>query len=214
MQYGGKVRALPFRANPDFVLHWLKAHLQEAGLPPDKGPQTIADLDRLIPMLTRLRGNDLERVGMQPWDFYGTGSNTINAWTRAFGGSFYDEAKDELTFNHPRILRAVEWYVEWARRIGADRVAALTQQFTASNPNTPFFVSRRWSMHPLTPTTLQQIKRADPDLATPEQVGAGPMPYEAPGKLGAVTIGGWGIAALAGSNLRDEAWGVMKFCGA
>jgi multiple sugar transport system substrate-binding protein len=214
MNYGGKVRALPFRANPDFVMHWVKAHFQEAGLPPDKGPQTIAELDRMITALTRNRGNDLERVGMQPWDFYGTGGNTINAWTRAFGGSFYDETKDELTFNHPRILRAVEWYVEWARRISSDRVTAMQREFTASSPNVPFFVSRRWSMHPLTPTALQQIKRADPSLATPEAIGAGPMPFEAPGKLGAVTAGGWGIAAVAGNKEREAAWEFMKYVGA
>jgi multiple sugar transport system substrate-binding protein len=214
MNYGGKVRALPFRANPDFVMHWLKDHFREVGLDPEKGPQTIADVDRMIPMLTRDRGGTLERVGMQPWDFYGTGGNTINAWTRAFGGSFYDEQKDELTFTHPRILRAVEWYVEWARRIGADRVKALETEFNASNTGSHFFVSRKWSMHPLTPVTLQTIKRVDPSLATPEKIGAGPFPFEPPGKLGAVTIGGWGIAAVAGSNLRDDAWAFMKYCGA
>lgn len=214
MSYGGKVRALPFRANPDFVLHWLKDHFREVGLPPDQGPQTIADLDRMIPMLTRERGGELERVGMQPWDFYGTGPNTFNAWARAFGGSYYDEAKDEMTFNHPRILRAVEWYTGWAHRIGADRVTALTSQLTASSPNTPFFVSRRWSIHPLTPTTLQAVKRADPSLATTEALGAGPMPYEPPGKPGEVTIGGWGIALVNGSRQREAAWEFMKYCGA
>jgi multiple sugar transport system substrate-binding protein len=47
MSYGGKVRGMPLRANPDFVLHWLKPHFQEAGLDPNKGPQTIAELDRM-----------------------------------------------------------------------------------------------------------------------------------------------------------------------
>lgn len=214
MSYGGKVRALPFRANPDFVLHWLRPHFQEAGLDPTKGPQTIADLDRMIPMLHRDRGGELERVGMQPWDFYGTGGNTINAWTRAFGGSFYDEQKDELTFNHPRILRAVEWYVGWARRLDATRVKELETAATASRPNVPFFVSRKWSMHPLTPSALNGIISADPSLATPELIGAGPFPGEAPGKTGAVTIGGWGIAMVAGAKERDAGWAFMKYCGA
>jgi multiple sugar transport system substrate-binding protein len=214
MSYGGKVRALPFRANPDFVLHWLKPHFQEAGLPPDKGPQTIAELDRMIPLLHRDRGGELERVGMQPWDLYGTGGNTINAWTRAFGGSFYDPAKDELTFNHPRIQRAVEWYVEWARRLDAPRILALANAFNATSPSVPFVVTRKWSIHPLTPSWLNAIKTADPTLATPEMIGAGPFPGEAPGKPGAVTIGGWGIAMVAGAKEREAGWEFMRYCGA
>jgi multiple sugar transport system substrate-binding protein len=214
MSYGGKVRALPFRMNPDFVLHWLKDSLREVGLDPDKGPQTIADLDRMLPRLTRDDGGRLERVGMQPWDFYGTGSNTFNAWGRAFGGAFYDEQKDAMTFTHPRVLRAVEWYVEWARRLGADRVKALETEFTASNAGSHFFLSRRWAMHPLTPSTMNILKRNAPELYTPEKLGAGPFPFEAPGKPGAVTVGGWGIAAVAGSTLKGAAWEFMRYCGA
>jgi multiple sugar transport system substrate-binding protein len=214
MSYGGKVRALPFRMNPDFVLHWLKDSLREVGLDPDKGPQTIADLDRMLPRLTRDDGGRLERVGMQPWDFYGTGSNTFNAWGRAFGGAFYDEQKDAMTFTHPRVLRAVEWYVEWARRLGADRVKALETEFTASNAGSHFFLSRRWAMHPLTPSTMNILKRNAPELYTPEKLGAGPFPFEAPGKPGAITVGGWGIAAVAGSTLKGAAWEFMRYCGA
>jgi multiple sugar transport system substrate-binding protein len=214
MSYGGKVRALPFRANPDFVMHWLKPHFQEIGLPPDRGPQTIADLDRMIPMLHRDRGGDLERVGMQPWDFYGTGSNTLNAWGRAFGGSFYDAAKDELTFNHPRVVRAVEWYVEWARRLDATRILAAATAFNATSPTTPFFVTRKWSMHPLTPSWLNLTKTADPALATPEMIGSAPFPAEAPGKPGTVTVGGWGIAMATGAKEREAGWEFMKYVGA
>jgi multiple sugar transport system substrate-binding protein len=164
--------------------------------------------------MTREREGKLVQVGMQPWDFYGTGNNTLNAWVRAFGGNFYDEQKDELTFNHPRNIRAVEWYTEWAKRIGADKVTALTTEVTNGNPNTPFFLSRKWAMHPLTPSTMQALKKADPSLVTPDLIGAGPMPYEAPGKPGEVTIGGWGIAAVMGSKQVDAAWEFIKYCGA
>jgi ABC-type glycerol-3-phosphate transport system substrate-binding protein len=219
MSYGGKVRALPFRANPDFVMHWYKPLFQQAGFPVDKGPATIADLDKMIPALTREQDGKLVQVGMQPWDFYSTapsltGSNTLNAWVRAFGGSFYDEQKDVLTFNHPRNIRAVEWFTGWAQRLVASRVAELSTAVTNGNANVPFFVSRKWAMHPLTPSAMQQIKKADPSLVTPEFIGAGPMPYEAPGKPGEVTIGGWGVSAVMGSKQVDAAWEFIKYCGA
>jgi ABC-type glycerol-3-phosphate transport system substrate-binding protein len=213
MSYGGKVRGMPLRANPDFVLHWLKPHFQEAGLDPNKGPQTIAELDRMLPMLHRDRNGELERIAMQPWDLYGTGANTVNAWTRAFGGSFYDEAKDELTFNHPRILRAVEWYLEWARRLDAQRILGVATAFNATS-EAPFVVTRKWSIHPLTPSWWNRIKAADPTLATPEMIGAGPFPYEAPGPPGQVTAGGWGVMMVAGATERQGGWEFMKYVGA
>src|SRR6185295_8248581 len=109
------------------------------------------------------------------------------------------------------VLRAVEWYVEWARRLDASRILALANAFNATSPTTPFFVTRKWSMHPLTPSWLNLIKTADPTLATPEMIGAGPFPAEAPGKPGTVTVGGWGIATVTGAKEREAGWEFMKY---
>ncbi|HEY7270920.1 MAG TPA: extracellular solute-binding protein, partial [Dehalococcoidia bacterium] len=86
MNYGGKTWFLPLYANADFILHWNKGHFREVGLNPDKGPETIAELDPMIPLLTREQGGQLDRVGMEPWNMYGAG-NTIEGWGFAFGGS-------------------------------------------------------------------------------------------------------------------------------
>jgi ABC-type glycerol-3-phosphate transport system substrate-binding protein len=169
---------------------------------------TIADLDRLIQTLTRDQGDELTQVGMIPWDLYGA-ANTVQAWGYAFGGSFYDEAKDELTFTHPRILRAVEWYTGWAQRLGVEKVNR-ARQAQALPAGTHFFASGRFSVHPLTSPNLRGALQHDPTL----EIGAGPMPGEAPGKPGSVSIGGQNIAAAAGGTKRAEAWDFMKFVGA
>jgi multiple sugar transport system substrate-binding protein len=207
MSYAGPTWFLPLYANADFILHWNKAHFRQVGLPEDKGPETIAELDAMIPQLTIQEGGQLKRVGAEPWNMYGPG-NTIEGWGFAFGGSFYDEAKDELTFNHPRIQRAVEWYTGWARRIGADAVA--TMENTLTPPGGNFFSTGLLSIHPLTSPQLRFVQKHDATI----EIGAGVMPGEAPGKPGEVAIGGWATAVVAGTPTREAAWQLVKYLGA
>jgi multiple sugar transport system substrate-binding protein len=208
MSVQNKVWFMPgSQTNPDFVMHWNKAHFREAGLDPEKGPTTIAELDSMIAKLTREQGGELERVGMQTWDLYGVG-NTIQAWGYAFGGSFFDEAKDEWTYTNPRILRSVEWWTGWAKRLGTDRVNRL-RQAVAPPGGVHFFGSGRFGIHCLTSGGLIGVQQFNPSM----QIGAGPMPAEAPGKPGSVTIGGWAVAAVQ-SKQREEAWDYLSYCGA
>jgi ABC-type glycerol-3-phosphate transport system substrate-binding protein len=45
------------------------------------------------------------------------------------------------------------------------------------------------------------------------ELGAGPMPGDAPGKPGTVSVGGWAVGAVP-SPRREEAWEFMRFFGA
>lgn len=207
MSYQGKVWFMPLFVNPDFVLHWNKQHFQEAGLDAEKRPETIAELDSMIQLLTREQAGELMQVGMQTWDLFGH-ANTIQTWGYAFGGSFYDEAKDELTFTHPRVQRGTEWYTGWAHRLGVERVMRL-RQAAALPGGVHFFASNRFSIHVLTPPGLRAVQQYDPAI----QIGAGPIPAEAPGKPGAVALGGHNVGAVPGPK-REEAWDFMKFIGA
>ncbi len=207
MSFDNKVWLLTgAEANADFILFWNKQHFKEVGLDPEKGPTTIAELDSMAQKLTREQGGQLERVPMKPWDVYSIG-NSIQGWSYAMGGSFYDEKKDELTFTHPRILRAVEWMADWAKRLNYDRV----QQFQTSVAiqGVHFFGTGRLSIAPLVSVNLRDVLKNDPSI----QIGAGPLPGEAPGKPGAVAMGGWVVGALAGGKQRDEAWDALKHIG-
>ncbi|MGH2356218.1 MAG: extracellular solute-binding protein [Chloroflexota bacterium] len=207
MSFLGKVWFMPGQqTNADFILFWNKAHFREAGLDPEKGPTTIAELETMLPKLTRQTGGEFERVGMIPWDLYGHG-NTIQAWGRAFGGQFYDEAKDELTFTHARVQRAVEWYTGWAKRLDAARV--IDFRSSVSTEGVHWFGSGRFSLHTLVASALAGVRRHDPTM----EIGGGPMPGEAPGKPGTVSVGGWAVGAVP-SPKREEAWEFMRFFGA
>lgn len=207
MNFGNKIWLLPgSEANADFIIFWNKQHFKEAGLDPEKGPTTIAELDAMALKLTREQGGQLDRLAMKPWDVYGIGNST-QGWGYAMGASFYDEAKDEQTFTHPRVTRAVEWMADWAKRLNFDRV----QQFQTSVAvqGVPFFGTGRISIAPLVSVHLRDTLKNDPTM----QIGAGPMPGEAPGKPGAVAMGGWVAGVPAGGKLREESWDALKHIG-
>lgn len=206
MSYGGKVWFLPLFANGDFVLFWNKQHFQEVGLSPDQGPQTISELNDMMMKLTVQRNGRLQRLGAEPWDVYGPG-NPLQAWGYAFGGSFYDQAKDTLTFNNPQVVSAVQWYTGWARRMGPAPVQQLLQQ--AAQSNLPLLGTGLVSIAPLTSPNLRMVQAHAPSL----QLGVGVLPGQLPGKPGSVTIGGWATGAVAGSAQREAAWEFMRFAG-
>jgi multiple sugar transport system substrate-binding protein len=207
MSYDNKLWFLPgAEANADFILFWNKQLFAQAGLDPEKGPTTIAELDSMAQKLTLDRGGEYERIGMKPWDVYGI-ANSIQCWGYAMGGQFYDEAKDELTFTHPRLQRALEWMVDWARRLGYDRVQSFQQ--SVSVQGVPFMGTGRIAIAPLVSVHLRDVLRHDPTM----QLGAGPLPGESPGKAGAVAIGGWAVGAPAGNPAREEAWDALKHIG-
>lgn len=208
MSFQGKVWFMPGQqTNADFVLFWNKAHFREAGLDPEKGPATVAELEAMLPKLTRETRGELERVGMVPWDLYGHG-NTIQAWGRAFGGEFLDQGKDEATFTHPRVQRAVEFYTGWARRLDAARVISFRTS-VAPPASVHWFGSGRFALHTLVASAVAGVRQHDPAL----ELGAGPMPGDAPGKPGTVSVGGWAVGAVP-SPRREEAWEFMRFFGA
>jgi len=207
MSFAGKIWFMPGQqTNADFVLFWNKAHFREAGLDPEKGPTTITELESMLPKLTRETRGEFERVGMVPWDLYGHG-NTFQAWGRAFGAEFIDERKDEITFTHPRVLKAVEFYTGWARRLDAAKVINFRTSVTPQNVH--WFGSGRFSVQPLVASALAGVRQHDAAM----QIGAGPMPGDTPGKPGTVSVGGWAVGAVP-SPKREEAWEFMRFFGA
>ena len=147
MSYQGQVWHLPLQVDPNFPFFWNKATLRQAGLNPDRAPATVDELDQAAQTLNREAGGQWERVGFVPWSWYGTGNSVVTA-AYAFGGSFYDRDRDRATFNHPQVVRAVEWMAGWGQRLDVDRI---TQMFSGTNavrllaaagwPSTPWSAS-------------------------------------------------------------------------
>ncbi len=119
-------------------LHWNKALFREAGLDPDRPPQTLAELDDYARALTR-KGPDgnYTQMGFLPqepgWFHW--------AWGLWFGGTLMDG--DRITANHPRNVEAFEWIQSYSRRYDVERINRFSSGFgNFASPQNPFFAGR------------------------------------------------------------------------
>ncbi len=130
----GHVWALP--STPSSVaLHWNKKLFREAGLDPERPPQTIEELDQYAEHLTK-RDTDgkITQIGFMPaepgwWNW---------AWGVFFGGRLWD-GKGRLTATAPENLRAFTWVQSYARRLGVTQLQTFASGFgNFSSPQNPF----------------------------------------------------------------------------
>ncbi|MCC6729208.1 MAG: ABC transporter substrate-binding protein [Chthonomonadales bacterium] len=195
--YAGKTWALTFCADPNFAFVWNKDDFQSAGLDPEKGPTTIAELDRMADRLTRVEEGKITRIGLIPWAQYG-GTNSLFTWGWAFGGSFYDEQRHRVTANDPRIVRALEWMVGYAKRYDVTRVTGLQQGFGTAQLD-PFYVGQM-SMRCLHISGIEDIQRYAPKL----RYGITFLPAPPDGEARSSWVGGWCVALPAGARHPRE----------
>jgi multiple sugar transport system substrate-binding protein len=120
-RYNGEVWALP--SAPSVVaLHWNKALFREAGLDPDRPPETVAELDGFAEKLTQRdpESGALVQLGFLP--------QTPLWWAWAypiwFGGRLFDGEK--VTADGAANEAAFEWVASYAKRYGADDIKAFT----------------------------------------------------------------------------------------
>jgi multiple sugar transport system substrate-binding protein len=197
--YDGHVWALTFCADPNFAFVWNKAVFREAGLDPERPPQTIADLDRLAERLARREHGQLTRIGIIPWGIYGS-ANSIFTWGWAFGGHFYDYRTHRVTANDPHVVNALEWMCDYARRYDITKINALQAGFGSGEQN-PFYIGKL-AMTCLHIGGLEDIRRFAPDL----DFGATYIPAPPDGEAHSSWVGGWCVAIPRHSPHPRAAW--------
>lgn len=202
--YRGKVWALTFCADPNFAFVWNKKDFKDAGLDPDVGPVTIADLDRMAERLTKIENGNITRIGFIPWAQYG-GTNSLFTWGWAFGGSFYDDERKKVTADHPRVVRALEWMVSYAKKYDITRITSLQQGFGTAQLD-PFYIGQM-SMRCLHISGIEDIKRYAPDL----EYGMTFIPAPPDGEARSSWVGGWCVALPAGCRHPKEGWELIRW---
>ncbi len=202
--YRGKTWAMTFCADPNFAFVWNKADFRSVGLDPDRPPTTIADLDQACERLTKLEGGNIKRIGFIPWAQYG-GTNSLFTWGWAFGGSFYDDSAHRITANHPRVVKALEWMVSYAKRYDVTRITSLQQGFGTAQLD-PFYIGQM-SMRCLHISGIEDIKRYAPDL----DYGMTFIPAPPDGEQHSSWVGGWCMALPSGSKHPDEGWKLIRW---
>lgn len=134
--HDGRMWAVP--TTPTTVaLHWNKALFREAGLDPDRPPQTLEELDGFSEQLTRYddEGNILQ-MGFMPHD--PVQSWFVWAYGLWFGGTLYDDGR--ITANHPRNVEAFDWLQSYTLKYGLRPLQRFSSGFgNFASPQNPFF---------------------------------------------------------------------------
>jgi multiple sugar transport system substrate-binding protein len=207
MEIRGKLWRLPFNIDVNFPWFVNKPLFRAAGLNAERTPAAIQEVDELANKLTRGSPGAYEQLGFVPWQLYGPG-NSSQSWAYAFGGEFYDVAKDRVIANHPRTVEAFEWMAGWARRLGGyDAVEGQLQAL--GGPEVAFGLGKI-AMAAQTSSSLEDKLRTYPGL----EVTGGLFPAGPGVKPGQATwLSGRGVGIVTGTKNPDAAWAFVKWAG-
>jgi ABC-type glycerol-3-phosphate transport system substrate-binding protein len=136
------------------ALHYNQRLFREAGLDPDKPPETLEELDAFAEKLTRWEvtlpdGSTEIQRGYLP-DVPGDKKRLLQVgylpsepgswswgWGFHFGGKLVDG--DDIVANHPANVRAFEWVASYSKKIGVDEVQRFRSGFgNFASPQNPF----------------------------------------------------------------------------
>jgi multiple sugar transport system substrate-binding protein len=209
MERGGQLWRLPLQIDVNFPLFWNKAVLRAGGLPTERAPATIDELDRASVALTRSLGEAHVQLGLVPWRQYNE-ANSLQSWAFAFGGRFHDSGATKVTTNDPKIVQALEWMVGWARRLGGyDQI----QQVLAADPrgHEGMLASGRLAFSALTSGGMTVAQQVNPQV----ELAGGPWPGSGGVKPGEATwLSGRGIGIVHGAKDPEAAWSFVRWIGA
>jgi ABC-type glycerol-3-phosphate transport system substrate-binding protein len=121
------------------ALIWNKKLFREAGLDPERPPQSIAELEEFNLRLVRRRADGgLQSIGYLPEE-PGWWPAMWGAW---FGGQLWDGDR-KVTANSPENLQAYEWIGSYPQRFGSGNLLGLREGFgNFASPQNPFFTGR------------------------------------------------------------------------
>lgn len=193
--------SVPFNTDTR-ALFYNKDLFEAAGLDPEKGPSTIAELEEMAEKLTIKDGNSFKQVGFVPWQFAG---RPIYTWGWSFGGDFYDPSSSTLTLDDPKIAQAVNWEVEYSKKYGGVSFVEYVSGFGtgAEDP----FVTGQLAMAVRGNFDIANMAVYNPDL----NYGIVPIPSFEPGK-NITWAGGWGLTIPKGAAHQEKSLDFIKFC--
>jgi multiple sugar transport system substrate-binding protein len=116
--YQGKQYALPWGSDT-YGLFWNKDLFEEAGLDPEKPPETMEELLEYADKLTKQDADGtITQLGFVP-DF---SWSHLDQYTAAFGGYFVNEDGTEVLLTSDPVVNALKWQQQFYSKYGAEEV--------------------------------------------------------------------------------------------
>jgi ABC-type glycerol-3-phosphate transport system substrate-binding protein len=199
----GKLYCLP--STPScLVLHWNKDLFKEAGLDPEKPPQTLQELDAYARKLTKHDKNGkITQMGFLPsdpgwWNW---------SWGYWFGGKLWN-GKDKITCNSPENVKSMEWVAQYSKEYGVQQIKSFSSGFgNYQSPQNSFFTGK-------VAMQVQGIWMNDMiNTYAPKNFhwGAAPFPSAVPGVSGVTFVEADILCIPAGAKHQKEAFEFIRF---
>jgi multiple sugar transport system substrate-binding protein len=194
----GGLYAMPFLID-DSALLWNKNTFRQAGLNPERPPQTLEEFEQYVKKLTKKDASGrLTQLGLLPPD-------DIYVINRLFGGSLYDPKTGQITPDSPENVEALGWYTKFIGSMGPwEEVNAFKSGFgNNQSANNPFYtgqiammISGEWNPY--------WVKRYAPQV----EYGVAPLPHPEshPERARTTWLGGNMFCIPRGSAHPKEAW--------
>lgn len=201
-RYRGHYWGLPTTPS-SIALHWNKTLFREAGLDPEKPPQTLGELDSMAARLTKYdeEGNIVQlgflpgEPGWWPW-----------AWGFWFGGRLWD-GDSTVTIQSEPNLAAMRWVASYAQRYGNEQLKKFTGGFGSFSSPQNAFLSGLVAMELQGVWMHNFIEKYAPGM----EWGAAPFPSAVPG-LDSVTIVEADVLVIPrGARHPDQAFAFIAF---
>jgi len=131
MKVDGKYYALPTAVRA-LALFWNRSLFKDAGLDPERPPQTLDELVDYAKKLTKRNANgDLVQEGLTI-DMGGQDHHWLReVLIRQFGGAPYSADKKTVAYNTDAGVAATQWYIDLAARQKVGQIGFLTDGVTA-----------------------------------------------------------------------------------
>jgi multiple sugar transport system substrate-binding protein len=194
LQYRDRLYGLVVTTNTNLIIYNRRI-FREAGLDPDRPPQSIEELDAAAAACTQYAPDgSFVRYGLRP--------ASLLHWAYVFGGKWYDPENGQVTASHPRNVEALRWLASYGERYDITRMQNFEATFGSnSTPNGPFFVGKA-AMWQTGEFALEHLRRYAPDL----EWGWFPFPAPPGGRPMTTGAGGSVFVIPAASRHPDEAW--------
>lgn len=203
-QYRGRVYAL-YATPASHALHWNKALFREAGLDPERPPQTIEELMDYSRKLTKRdpRTGALLQVGFLPQD-PGWWSWSFPSY---FGGALVDEAGEIVYDRRPENLRSMEWVRSYTEEYGLEELKTFATGFGQfGSPQYPFFAGKV-AMCFQGVWLNNYMRQYAPNL----DYGVAAWPATRPGDAPFTNVEGDLLVIPRGAKHPREAWEFLKY---
>lgn len=204
MMWDGRTYAIPTgTANEAFF--WNKKHFREAGLDPERPPQTWKELeDYAVRLTTHTPDGGIDRAGYIPGYWSPFPNSIFLDWPLQLDAKFVSADGTNVELTSPACVKSLEFEGNLFGRLGREALIAKRTSFGYGSQHG--FLSGRLSMIAQKSSFIQELEKFAPDL----EYGVAPFPVPEGGHKAVVSGSVW-IGIPAGAANPEAAWKYIQY---